>query len=146
MDVKDELEIRNLIARIGWLTDNWTSIDEYLKNYTEDAEWRIKGGAHHVGHEGIARRVQEMLDTGVCGPGLPARHSVTTLEVVADNEDRSRALVRSFGVMVTVENRNPVIISYGQKHDHVLKCADGRWRVTLREIEVLAWRDADAAP
>ena len=37
MDARDELDIRNLIARVAWMTDNWTSRDEYLANYTADA-------------------------------------------------------------------------------------------------------------
>jgi hypothetical protein len=145
MDARDELDIRNLIARVAWMTDNWTSIEEYLLNYHEDATWEIEGHGQYQGHEGIGRRVQEMLDQGVCGPGLPARHSVTSLEVIPDDVDPSSAVARSFGVMISTIDGEPVVVSYGQKHDYVRKGVDGVWRVSRRVIGVQAWEEKTQA-
>jgi len=140
MEVKDELDIRNLIARIAWLTDNWSSIDEYIANYTPDATWEIEGLPPYVGHEGIGRRVREVLAEGVCGPGLPARHCVASLEVIPDPTDPTRAVARHFGFTIDLVGADPQIKGYSQKHDHVRKDVDGVWRVTRRVIELMGWQ------
>jgi hypothetical protein len=57
-DVRDGLDIRNLIARITRLTDNRSSMEEYRADATREIDVRPA----YVGHEGIGRRVQEVLD------------------------------------------------------------------------------------
>jgi hypothetical protein len=146
MDPRDELDIRNLIARVAWLTDFWSTLDEYLANYTEDATWEIDGHPPYVGHEGVGERVQEALDKGLCGPGLPSRHSVTTLEVVPDTSNSNLALVRSFGVTIDIDGVEPHIKGYGQKHDYVRKEADGVWRIYRRVIGVVGWEGGGSVP
>ena len=56
--VEDELAIRNLIARVARLTDQWTRVEELTAEYTTDCEWQIEGGPAYCGREGIARRIQ----------------------------------------------------------------------------------------
>jgi len=114
------------------MTDNWTSRDEYLANYTADATWEIDGVDAYVGHGGIGQRIEEMLERRVCGPGLPARHSLTSLEVIPDPDDARAALARSFGVMVSTVDGSIAVVRYGEKHDHVREEDDGVWRVRRR--------------
>jgi hypothetical protein len=140
MDVRDELDIRNLVARIAWLTDNWSSIEEFLENYTPDATWEIDGLPPYVGHEGIGRRVEEVLDEGVCGPGLAGRHCIAAIEVIPDPTDPKRAVARHFGFIIDLLGGDPQIKGYSQKHDYVHKGDDGVWRVTRRVIELMGWQ------
>ena|SRR5271167_1075559 len=146
MDARDELDIRNVVARIAWLTDNWSSVEEYLANYTPDATWEIDGSPPYVGHDGIGRRVQEALDVGLCGPGLPARHCVASMEVTPDPMDQRRAVARRYGFTIDLAGTDPQIKAYSEKHDHVVKDADGMWRVTRRVIAIMGWEGGGPVP
>lgn len=132
MDVRDELEIRNLIARVAWLTDSWTTTGEYVANYSDDCSWELEGVAPYRGHDGLARRLIEMLDAGVCGPGLPTRHCVTSLEVIGDPDHPESATARAFVIMTTMKDGAPALEGYGEYHDSVVK-RDGRWLIAQRK-------------
>src|SRR5262249_41805945 len=79
MNVSDELEIRNLIARVARLTDKWTVQQDVLKEYTADCIWHLDGTPPYYGHEGLSRRMNEVLASGICGPNVPMRHLVASL-------------------------------------------------------------------
>jgi uncharacterized protein (TIGR02246 family) len=49
--VLDELEIRNLIARVAQLAD-YGDVEEYASLFTEDGSWEFPGGPRH-GRAGI---------------------------------------------------------------------------------------------
>jgi hypothetical protein len=137
----DDAAIRNLIARVAWLTDTWSSTDEYVANYTEDATWQILGtDAVYRGHAGLRRRLQEMLALGVCGPGLPARHFVSSLEIVPrGGSDGVWPLARSFAATLTVKDGN-TLFSYGEYHDTLRKVGE-RWLIHERLINTVSgWR------
>ena len=130
MDVADELSIRNLIARVAWLTDHWSTTAEYLANYTSDCVWHLEGTEPYVGHQGMSQRLEEMLAAGVCGPGLPTRHCVTSLEVIA-GATPDEATARAFVIMTTMKNGEPAIEGYGEYCDRVVR-RDGRWLIAHR--------------
>lgn len=136
VNVEDELKIRNLIARVAWETDQWQSTKSYTANYTEDCIWEIAGqiSTYH-GHAGLSRRLQEMLEQGICGPGLRARHCITSLEVIADPLDRDTAVARSFAVMVATENGKAAVSLYGDYEDTVRRVGD-RWLIYRRLIRI----------
>jgi hypothetical protein len=130
MTQQDELEIRNLIARMAWLTDKWTSPEEYLSNCTGDFSWQIEGMPAYVGHEGMARRLREMQQQGICGPGLPTRHCVTSVEVMSQGQ-ADKAKARSFVIMMTYQKSTPLVAGYGEYHDE-LRREKGRWLIAKR--------------
>jgi hypothetical protein len=131
MNPRDDAEIRNLIARMAWLTDKWTSPQEYLVHCCDDYSWQIEGMPAYVGHQRIALRLKEMLDLGVCGPGLPTRHCVSSSEVIAQ-ADADTAAVRSFIIMMSQDkNLLPLVLGYGEYHDQVRR-EHGRWLMAKR--------------
>lgn len=132
MTVEDELEIRNLIARVARMTDQWETPDELAAEYVEDCVWHLEGSEPYVGHEGIVRRAREMADAGVCGPGSTMRHIVSTPEIIADPADPDRATVISFVMMGNMADGKAVMSGYGQYTDTVRK-QDGRWLMAERK-------------
>jgi hypothetical protein len=76
---------------MAWLTDKWASPEECLSNCTDDFSWEIEGMPAYVGHEGMSRRLREMQQQGICGPGLRTRHCVTSVEVMSQGQaDKAR--------------------------------------------------------
>lgn len=130
MDPQDDMEIRNLISRMAWLTDQWSAPEDLLAHCCMDYSWQIEGMPAYVGHEEIARRLKEMLDLGVCGPGLPTRHCVTSTEVLAQ-EHPDIAMVRSFVIMMSMDKGHPVALGYGEYHDE-LRRENRRWMMAKR--------------
>ena len=136
MDPSDELAIRNLIARVAWETDTWTSAASYTANYTADCSWQIEGVTEaYVGHEGLERRITEMRDQGICGPGIAARHCITSLEVIAQPGDPKRAIARSMAVMVVAGDGKPAVGTFGDYED-LCEYIDGRWLLARRIIRI----------
>jgi len=131
MSPTDELLIRNVIARVAWLTDKWSSEAEYLANYTEDCVWHLQGVEPYRGHAGMGRRLREMLAAGVCGPGLPMRHCVTSVEVIADPVDPDTATARSFVIMTTIKNGAATMEGCGEMID-TFRRSSGGWKIAVR--------------
>ena len=130
MDTSDSEEIRNLIGRLAWLTDTWSTVEEYLSNCSEDYSWQIEGLPAYVGHQGVARRLREMLDEGICGPGLPTRHCVCSMEILPQL-DPAKAKVRSFVIMMIFDSGVPIVAGYGEYHDDVRR-EKGKWVMAKR--------------
>ncbi|MHA3795373.1 nuclear transport factor 2 family protein [Sphingomonas sp. YL-JM2C] len=133
MDVSDELEIRNLIARVARLTDQWSVEGDLADQYVEDGIWHLEGSDPYHGREGIARRAREMRDAGVCGPGTTMRHIVSTAEVIGDPERPDEATVFSFFIMGDMIAGAAGMAGYGQYRDRVRK-RHGRWYMAERHI------------
>jgi hypothetical protein len=131
MNVENELAIRNLISRVAWLTDQWTEVSQLQNEYTEDCIWHTEGIEPYHGHAGLARRMLEVKEAGICGPGLPMRHCVTSLEVLADPNDDNAAIARHYVLLLITKGDESIVTAYGQTRD-TLRCVDGRWRIAIR--------------
>jgi hypothetical protein len=131
MTVEDQLAIRNLIGRVAWLQDQWTSTEEYLQNFTKDCAWKSDNGQVQSGHQGVAGRLHHALDAGIAGPGIAARHCITSLEVIPDASDADKATARSYVLMVGVNGGGPQIMAYTDYVDNVRR-EDGVWRIAER--------------
>jgi hypothetical protein len=131
MDVADELAIRNLIARVARITDQWETPEQLAAQYVEDCMWHLEGIEPYVGREGIMRRAIEMRDAGVCGPGSVMRHIVSTPEVIPDPADPNSATVISFVAMGGMRDGKAAFEGYGQYTDTVRK-VDGAWYMVKR--------------
>jgi uncharacterized protein (TIGR02246 family) len=127
--VLDELEIRNLIARVAQLADHG-DVEEYASLYTEDALWDFPGGALR-GRAGILAGARERRSQRVTGPGSGTRHIITTLAVQV--EDASTAAADSYFQFWRDTATSPALFNMGHYHD-VLRRADGAWRIAHREI------------
>jgi hypothetical protein len=132
--VRDELAIRNLIARLARLADNCTLEDlerDYLPLFTDAAVWEIPGDRRE-GQGAILAGAQERRRSGVQGPGAGSRHMVSTLEVHVDGSDTATA--DSYLVVVgDTGTANPVVRMTAQYHDTFSR-AGGSWRLAERLV------------
>lgn len=129
--------VRNLLARIAQTADTGT-IEEYLDNFTPDAEWVMPdnpslgvAGSVRTGHAEIRAGVEERRGAGLQGPGSYSRHMVQTITVTSESVDRATA--RSYFTYFTDTLLAPKLASVGQYDDTFVRTADG-WKLCRREI------------
>ena len=87
--VADELEIRNVVARLAQLADTG-EIDAYVDLFTEDAVWDMPGSPRR-GRDDIRAGALERRRGGTAGPGSDTRHVISTVAVTADGGDTATA-------------------------------------------------------
>lgn len=128
----DELEIRNLVARLAQLADDG-ELDEYIQLFTEDAVW--DGGAAlgtKQGHAELLAAARDRRASGAAGPGTNSRHVITTSVVdVADDRATGRAV---FHFYVKTDGA-PELALLGL-YDDEFERTDGGWRLSRRAITV----------
>jgi hypothetical protein len=117
----DELEIRNLVARLAHMADMGDLEKEYLPLFTEDAEWQFPGSADSnaepavvAGHDAILADRIKRRTSGFQGPGTNTRH-VNTMFVGESNTGA------------------PQIRGIGHYHDIFRRTPDG-WKLARRTI------------
>lgn len=129
--VRDELEIRNLIARLAHLADDG-ELDEYLDQFTEDATW---GGGRHAmrrGHTEIGDGVRSRRALGHMGPGTGSIHVVTTTCIEMQGD---RATGRSiYHYYRGVDTDTPTLRSLGVYVD-LFRRTDAGWKLAERVVE-----------
>ncbi|AZI34824.1 hypothetical protein NT2_02_04320 [Caenibius tardaugens NBRC 16725] len=79
-DPRDELAIRNLIARMAQTADRGT-VDDYAPMLAPDARWIMPTGDPAVGPDAILDGVRARRAAGTAGPGSGTRHMITTTTV-----------------------------------------------------------------
>ncbi len=129
--VQDELEIRNLIARLAHLADDG-DLDAYLEQFTEDATWG--GGRHPIrrGHAEIREGVLARQGLGHMGPASESIHVVTTTVVEIRGDG---AIARSvYHYYRDVASATPTLHSLGVYSDRFRRTAAG-WRLAERVID-----------
>lgn len=127
--VRDELEIRNVLARIAQHSD-MGSLDDYGAQFTEDARWEMPGapvkrGRAEIQAAGAVRRTE-----GVTGPGSHTRHVVGTTAVTIDGDS---AVAESYWQFYTGTDTAPVLRSMGYYRDTFRRTVHG-WRLACRKI------------
>ena len=128
--VADELEIRNLVARLAHLADG-DDVDAYVDCFAVDGRWEHPS-APRRGHADIrAGRLERVVD-GSVGPGSGTRHVATTVEVHLDGD---RATARSTWLYVTGTAGAPVVASTGTYDDEFTRTDHG-WRIAVRHITI----------
>lgn len=125
----DELEIRNLVARLAQLAD-MGDLEEYVSLFTDDAAWEMPGGPRH-GQADIMAGAKERRAAGTTGPGSNTRHVISTVAVRADGTDTasSDSYWQFFGNTTTA----PAVQLMGHYHDTLRRTPDG-WKLARREI------------
>ena len=125
----DELEIRNVIARLAHLADQG-DLEQYAGLFAEDGSWEYPGGPRR-GRADILEGARERRRENVTGPGSATRHVITTLAVRV--EDAVTAIADSNWLFWRDTATSPTLLTMGHYHD-VLRREDGAWRIARREI------------
>ncbi|WP_106401681.1 nuclear transport factor 2 family protein [Actinocorallia populi] len=127
--VADELEIRNVLARIAQGSDAG-GLADYGELFTEDARWEmpgvpVKNGRAEIVAAGAARRAE-----GVTGPGSRSRHLISTVAVSVAGD---RAVAESYWQFFTDTTTTPTLRSMGAYRDTFRRTEHG-WRLAERLI------------
>jgi 3-phenylpropionate/cinnamic acid dioxygenase small subunit len=136
MDTKnrtaDELEIRNLLARLLWEADNAgiDDLDTYVSCFTEDAEWEMFGDVRR-GHEDLRHGAEERRRTGMMGPGTTVFHFLACTEVSFEGDQKATA--RSYIQAYRNGPHDPELFLMGQYHDVVRRTETG-WKLAKRVV------------
>src|SRR3954452_12661815 len=130
-----QFQVRNVLARIAQTADTGT-IEEYLDNFTADAEWVMPdnpslgvAGSVRTGHAEIRSGVEERRGAGLQGPGSYSRHMVQTIAVMS--ESAGRATARSYFTYYTDTLLAPKLASVGQYDDTFVLTSAG-WNLCRR--------------
>ena len=128
--VADELEIRNVLAKLAQLADEG-DLDEYLQLFTDDARWDA-GAAFgvRVGHEEIREGALERRATGTAGPGSHSRHVITTSAVSVAGDQATGRSVFHFYVKT---DETPQLALLGVYEDEFARTERG-WCLAHRKI------------
>jgi len=129
--VADELEVRNLVARLAHLADEGT-LEDYIALFTDDGIW--DGGAvfgTRKGKADILAGAKERRATGQSGPGAHNRHVLTTTAVRVEGD---RASARSNFLFYVECDKTPIARVVGVYQDELRKTPSG-WKLARRTIE-----------
>ena len=129
--IADELAIRNIIARVAHLADMGLDPDEYVENFTEDADW-LMPGAPRSGRPDIKVGWLGRREIKQTGPGSNSRHVVSSIGVETDGSDV--AIADSYWIFYVNTTTAPTISLMGHYHDTFQRGTDGRWRIKTRAI------------
>jgi hypothetical protein len=141
----DELEIRNLIARIPVLTDTRRERDEYIACFAEDAVWECvlrEGeatpgehlGSRLVGREAILKDRARIREKRVQGPDVNSFHFNSNLIVSFDSADQATA--ESYWLFLrSDEGEAWRVSSVGYYHDRLIRTKDG-WKLRHRRFSM----------
>jgi 3-phenylpropionate/cinnamic acid dioxygenase small subunit len=128
--VRDELEIRNVVAQLALLADGG-ELEDYVQLFTEDAHWDMPGGPRR-GHEQIRQGGLDRRAAGAAGPGSASRHLVSTTAVRVRGDC---AVAESYWQFFTQTLTSPTLQAMGHYRDTLVRTVVG-WRVSCREITV----------
>jgi uncharacterized protein (TIGR02246 family) len=128
-DARDELEIRNVLARIAQYSDTG-SLDDYAAQFTNDASWEMPPAPFRRGRAAIRAAGAERRAAGQTGPGSHTRHVISTVAVSVDGES---AVAESYWQFYSDTGSAPVLRSMGCYRDTFCRTGAG-WRLVWRQI------------
>jgi hypothetical protein len=133
----DELEIRNVIARLALATD-LGDLDEYASLFTSDAhlEMRAEPGKPQVvpptkGRDAILAGGQKRRADGMTGPGSHVAHTIQTSAVTVSGDS---ATARTYVVIYKNTHTKPEPLSLRVYNDEFVHTSDG-WKLASRYID-----------
>lgn len=138
MSTADELEIRNLLARLAQLADDGDT-DAYVTLLADDVVWTMPenpgiglAGSERHGRDEIARGQRERMAAGHQGPGSNTMHVISTVSVAVDSGG-STATASSYFQYWADTATAPVIRNMGRYRDELRRTSDG-WKLARRSI------------
>jgi len=141
----DELEIRNLIARIPVLNDTRQEREDYIACFAEDAVWEcvlregeVTPGAHLssrlVGREAILADRARIRERRIQGPGINSFHFNSNLVVCFDSAEQATA--ESYWLFLRGDDEHEWrVSSVGYYHDRLIRTTDG-WKLRHRRFSM----------
>ena len=133
----DELEVRNVLARLAQLADAGDT-DAYVALLTDDVVWAMPANptigleaSERHGRDEIATGQRDRMAAGHQGPGSNTMHMVNTISVAFDGEDV--AIARSHFMYLGDTATAPVIRNAGRYVDTLRRTPDG-WKLARRDI------------
>jgi uncharacterized protein (TIGR02246 family) len=133
----DELEIRNLLARLAHLADTGDT-EAYVALLTDDVVWAMPenpniglAASERHGRDEIAHGQRERIAAGHQGPDSNTMHVISTISVELDGD--GTAVVHSYFQYWAETTTAPVIRNMGRYRDELRRTADG-WRLARRSI------------
>jgi SnoaL-like domain len=130
MSAEDDIEIRNVLARVAHITDGRGSMEEYVALWTEDCSWESPVAGSYQGHEGHLARHARYRDAGVQGPQVDSFHVLTTVWVKVED---SAAAALSTWLLIVDADTNPLIRDIGTYTDTLRRTSDG-WKLVTRKV------------
>lgn len=135
--VADELEIRNVIARLAMLADDG-DVHEYAALFTEDAHWELHVRAGSAGRTVVVRGRAELVAAAlerrrsrISGPGSNTRHAVLSTAVAVGGDSAS---ARSYYAFYRNTDTVPEVAGFGIYTDTFRRTGDG-WQLGSRRID-----------
>jgi hypothetical protein len=135
----DELEIRNVIARVAMATD-LGDLHEYASLFTSDAhlEMRAEPGKPQVvpptkGRDAILAGGQKRRADGMTGPGSHVAHAIQASAVTVSG---ASATARTYVVIYKNTDTRPEPLSLRVYNDELVRTPEG-WKIAARYIDAV---------
>jgi 3-phenylpropionate/cinnamic acid dioxygenase small subunit len=129
--MQDELEIRNLAARLAHLADEEPDMSTYIEHFTEDARWRMNE-VEFSGRSEILAGALGRRRSGTQGPGTDTRHVITTHAVGLDGDTATGLIYLLF---MSGTSTAPQVQSMARYADRYRRTPAG-WLLAERSITV----------
>jgi hypothetical protein len=135
--VADELDIRNVIAKLGILGDGG-SLADYADLIKQDARWEMAAEAGKpplfpavVGRDAIVAAAQKRRDEGTSGPGSHNYHLFSTIAVDVAGD---AATAITYLVFLKSAHKTPEVALFRTYRDKFVRTSDG-WKLAHRFID-----------
>ena len=134
--LEDERDILQTLYTYGHAID-YGSEAQFLDCFTEEAEL-------HWGRESFRGReqIRKTFRAHTHAPTIYHKHFLVEPRVRIDGE---RATVESMFARLDSYPEGPRLLAFGRYLDVLVRCGDGRWRLTERRAEIEASGDPPAA-
>jgi hypothetical protein len=136
--VADELEIRNLIAKIAISVDGADDLTEYASSFSEDTHWEIlpeRGKASQFppvkGRANVLAAAIQRRKDGLSGPGTHAYHNIVTTAVTLRGD---QATAISYFLFIKNTDVKPTLEMFRLYKDQFVRTPEG-WKLSVRHIE-----------
>jgi hypothetical protein len=115
----------------------------FLDVFTPEGSWQRMAGRRparsFAGHVGLT----QMYRDHVHAPEYFHKHVVANPWIDIDGDEAS---ARSYLILVAEHPTGPYVRAFSRCTDRLVRCADGRWRISRREAELECWSDRDFPP
>lgn len=136
--LSDELEIRNLIAKIAISVDGADDLTEYASFFSEDAHWEMlpeRGKTSQFpsvrGRANLLAAARQRRKDGLSGPGTHAYHNIVTSAV---NLQGDQANATSYFIFIKNADSKPTLGLFRLYKDRFIRTPEG-WKLSVRHIE-----------